>query len=128
MQTTLADLRKIGEALNIITTEIQINPYWEYSKLLDKEEVLEFLEKTENCDLELLKDVAYYILTYAENITLAASLANDFDSNYLEWMMPCLEKLRKLLKQIHDARSSKEAYRKVRQMIDVCLNYGIDPL
>jgi len=128
MQTTLADLRKIGEALNIITTEIQINPYWEYSKLLNEEEILEFLEKKENCNLELLKDVAYYILTYAENITLAASLANDFDSNYLEWMMSCLEKLRKLLKQIHDARSSKEAYRKVRQMINVCLTYGIDPL
>jgi len=42
MQTTLADLRKIGEALNIITTEIQINPYWRYSKLLNEEEVLEF--------------------------------------------------------------------------------------
>ena len=125
---TLANLRKIGEALNIITTEILLNPYWKYCGLLSEKEVIEFLEARENCSLQLLKKVAYYVLTYAENTALAVFYFNDFDRNYFEWIKPVLEKLRELFKEVQNTNDSKVAFRKVMDMIWECLNYGIDPL
>jgi len=121
------DLQKIGKAFDIITTQICENPFWMYSLILTREEVLDFFEKREKCDLELLKRVSYYILTYAENTALACFIINEFDSNYLKWMMECLKKLRELHNQISKAKTPKEAYKMVCKMIHTCLEHGIDP-
>ena len=118
------------EVTRFITTRLAPNPYWMYSGILTREEVLKTLnilmgKEAENHDL--LKKVSYYILFYVENFAFSVWLQylamEDIDSakEYYEWIKPLLEKLRDLAK--------KEPTRDlINQMINASLEYAIDPL
>ncbi len=110
----------------IITTELKSNPYWMYSGLLTKKEVLEFFKKKEDTRAELLDKVAYYILCYAENVVLAGTfLAKDL--MYLQESESFLDELRDLYEKVKNTKDSKEKYKHVKKMIDTCLDHNIDP-
>ena len=131
MRFTLASGKTVdvpeSKIREIVTTTMTPNPFWRYSRLLTEGEVMSFLQGSS--DPKLLKRVAYYILVYAENITLSGylyGLAEDSPSGaetYLGHMKPLLELLRSL-----NSLASREPSRDlVKAMIEECLREGIDP-
>lgn len=121
-----------------------LNPYWRYSGLLDKDDVLKLAEclrllglKLE-CNLrpELIRKIARYILIYAENIQfmnfLSASEAmiihNDREGReieeFLKYAIPFLFELRELYRRIvMDPQPEM-----LVKMLDFCLQNGLDPM
>ncbi len=116
------------EVLEFVTTYLAENPYWMWSRLVDKEEILEVLEvlldKKKKIDSVLIKKVAFYVLFYAENICFSnylwAVAENKQEAlEYKKMMTPVLQKLRRLAK-----KASLEAF---KEMLDLCLDWGLDP-
>jgi hypothetical protein len=107
-------------AKRIITTELSNQIYWMHNGMLTREEILDFLEN--RYDEELLKKIAYYILFFAENLVFTNILFTASESekemqDYLKAHIPLLEKLRELYRSC-----------KVAEMLDECMEMGIDPL
>jgi len=119
-----------GEVQFFISTFLAANPYWRSNNMLSKEEVLRFLDG--KADEKLLDRIAYYILFYAENICFSAYLhvkAAEGKQRAVEYMQQhknFLEKLRLMKKTVNGLK--KEAkYKMIHKMINLCLEYAIDP-
>lgn len=113
----------------IVTTRLESNPYWRFSKALTREEVEAYLKGTRYP--ELLKKVAQYILFYAENIVFSSYLiikafeGDERAEEYLESMKPLLNDLREHCRNLPE---EPEILRKaVEHMVFECVDCGIDP-
>jgi len=87
---------------------------------LSKDEVKKLLEKK-----PLTQDEAYklgrYILLYTQNLACMGWLFSEDREGYFKFMLPCIRKLRQILSKV---KSRDEVYK----MLDVCLEYGLDPI
>ena len=104
------------------------NPYWRHSGLLSSSEIKKFMDRTENV-LTLVR-IARYIVIWAENMVFTAWLmirmveGEEEAESYAESMIPFLEKLREMYKEVE-----KSARREiVEKMIEECIRVGLDPL
>ena len=116
-----------------ITTEYHGNPYWQYSRLLTRDDVMRYLKTKamgkEVKDQVFLEKIAYYILVYAENTALHTFLwiyAEDKKEarEYMENTIPALEKLRRLYRI---GRETGFTDKLVSDMLWTALDTGIDP-
>lgn len=97
------------------------NPYWMYSGALSRADVAEFFQDPQR---EIRPDFAHrlatYILNYIQNMAAIVWLMNPEKERYLRNMRTCIEKLSEL-----KARAKRR--KDVKDMIDVCLDYAMDP-
>lgn len=97
------------------------NVYWRYSRALTREEVGKFFGESIQWICEgLAQKLAQYIYDFAANTTVAVWIFNPDRENYLEYMRPCLQKLRALKNK---ARTRED----VMDMIHVAMDYAVDP-
>ena len=96
------------------------NPYWMYSGALSRADVAEFFQDQREIRPDFAHRLATYILDFVQNTAAAVWLMNTDKEGYLKHMRPCVEKLLGLKAR---ARCRKD----VKDMIDVCLDYAIDP-
>ena len=61
-----------------------------------------------------------YIMLYVKNLACAAWLFSDDRKEYYRYMLPCIRRLSRILPKV---KSRKEVW----EMLDVCLEYAIDP-
>jgi len=112
----------------IITTKFYKNPHWSYSKLLTEDEVTKFLNGDN--DSTLLKKVAYYILTYAENLTFATCILLYSESkskaeSYFKEMLRILIALRSIYRKVVNQLFPRREL--IELMLNICSEVGIDP-
>jgi len=110
----------------LISTQLVENPYWVHNKLLNYKEVDDFFRYREYADPDLLNKVAYYILTYVENLALSGYILTQ-DKQYLETMEYYIHKLRDVYHKIIHTEDSKKKYNLIENMLDLCFEVGIDP-
>jgi hypothetical protein len=121
--------RKTGEIVAIPTSVFPLefipevwfeNPFWMHSGYLSKAEVMKFLEKKPLTPDEAYK-IGKYILLFAQNLACAGWLFSDDRPEYFEFMLPCIHKLHKILPRV---KSREEVW----EMLNVCFQYGLDPI
>lgn len=136
MEMILANGNKVkvtlGEIRNFITempTPIP-NAYWRYSELLSEDEVMRFLAGESN--QEELQKIARYLLIYTENLAFSAYLFNKAKGKpdqTKDFNIPAVRKLRRFYRAVKDNRQmTKVLARLVREMGNICLEIGADPL
>jgi len=121
---------------SIISTELSNKIYWMHNGMLTKEEVKEFfdyrLANIEVIDYQLVQKVAYYTLFYSENIVFTTYLGmkarGEDTKEYLEENLEMCKKLRWSKSNLDNTSDVKEATGIVDNMINVCLDYGTDPM
>ena len=112
---------------SIVTTRLSPIFYWQHMKMLTKQEILDFFDR--KADFKTVKKICWYILFHAENLVLSGYLwkrgidGKDEAEKYLEFNRPLLEGLRELYKQVNESN----AYEIADKMLDLCLDYGVDP-
>ena len=118
-----------------ITTKLTNCFYWRHCPGLGltRDDVLRFLRacvKNSDLPMDFLERIAYYILLYSENTAFSAFLmtlahdGKDAAKEYMDYIMPCLEELRRLY---HTGRSRGFTTMLVRKMLTTCMDYSIDP-
>jgi len=120
-----------------------LNPYWEYSKLLEVNEVLQIAKCLQllgvglecKVDDKLIKKVARYVLIYAENIQLMNFLTasesmiiqNDRKGetlrDFLSYALPFLMSIRSIYDQIQKEPKPEL----LAKMLILCIQNGINP-
>ncbi len=121
---------EIKEFITEVPTPIP-NAYWRHSKLLGQEEVMRFLKGESSPDE--LKKVARYLLIYTENLAFSAYLFNKANGGApdgpKDFSMPAIRKLRELYQSVLGNQPAvPDISHKVKNMLNVCLELGIDPL
>ena len=117
----------VDKVKEIITTELSNSFHYQFSEVVTKEEVLMFLNNV--ADNKTLKKIAYYVLFYTENLVFSVYLlilareGLKRAEEYLKEHKELLEKLREIYKEVKTAPSHDQ----VQKMLDLCLNYAIDP-
>jgi len=97
------------------------NPYWQYSGALTRADIHEFFSESEKeIRVDFAHKLATYILDYVRNICAVVWLMNPNRDAYLEQMTPCIMKLSEL-------KAKAKCRKDVMEMIQVCLEYAIDP-
>ena len=124
--------RETGEIVAVPTSEFPAefipevwfeNPYWKYSGYLSKAEVMKFLEKKPLNPDEAYK-IGKYILLFVKNLACAGWLFSSSEEGrekYFRYMLPCIRKLHEILLRV---KSRGEVW----GMLNVCLEYGLDPI
>jgi len=120
-RVTLSE-RKVN---SIVTTRLSNIFYWQHMAMFTKREILDFFNR--KADFRTVKKICWYILFHAENLVLSGYIwkrENDEEAEeYLKFNMPMLEKLRELYKSVNESN----AYEIADKMLDICLDYGVDP-
>ncbi len=132
-ETLLGKTVKVPEEVirEVITVELTNCFYWSCPNIdVDYSDVMEFLGGSR--DPELLRRIARYILVYTENLVLPnyvymkASMGSEKARAYLDSMKSLLMKLRRLYRILN--MEPYGMYRElVDQMLQTCLDHGIDP-
>lgn len=130
MRMILANKKRVEvsqeEADEFITQLLIPNPDWHHSGLLSEGEVMRFLKGRSN--QEKLKKIAWYILTYTENLAFTGYLFDKADGEperTKEFNLPSIKKLRELYQEVNDnGHTMMELSRIVNEMEGICLEIG----
>ena len=117
------------EFITEISTPIP-NAYWRHSGLLSQEEVMRFLKGESRPDE--VKKVGRYLLIYTENLAFSAYLFNKANGGDpdgpKDFTMPAIRRLRELYRYVLISQPTVPVSHNVKDMLNVCLEIGIDPL
>jgi len=118
------------EFQQFITTVLFQNAEWQYSRLLDKSEVMRYLQGQGTWND--LQKISRYILIYQENLALTAYLfakavSQDEADGMKEYNLPTLLKLRSLY-ALSLTEEIKSLQGIVQEMENICREVGSDPL
>jgi hypothetical protein len=106
------------------------NPQWQYSGLLDKDQVQRYL--TGQATVQDLQKVIHYILVYQENLSLTAYLFSKTEgptkaNESKEYNLPIIKKLR-AMKGLASTDKINLLNKIAHKMENICMEVGADPL
>lgn len=103
------------------------NVQWQYSHMLDKEEVIAYLDdrlkKGPKITRDLARRIALYIECYAKHIVMMGYLFSPSEERE-----GYAGSQREFIVRLTELRRSVESSDDVSEMMSLCMDYGIDPL